>query len=56
MKTRIDYIEQVDGFNFLSVHYKSGVTRYVHLGDWGYTPTKTQADIIPQHLYTRVKR
>ena len=38
----IDYILQVSGQNLLQVIYKSGVNRFVGLGDHDYDLTKTQ--------------
>lgn len=46
MKTKINYMVQWEGLNFVEVIYKSGIRRVVGLGDRYYTFTKTQNDFI----------
>lgn len=49
MKTKIDYILQVDGQNLLQVHYKSGFDRYIFPDGWGNydtNMTRSQKDFM----------
>jgi len=45
-KSNIDWAKQIEGVNCVEVVYKSGVTRYVGLGDGYYRFTGTQRDFM----------